>query len=143
MTGVGEPYALRTFPSGAGLATWNSLRSWTILPLPLSTQTAPSSRPSALAVLTHTCSPQTTGDDHALPWTAVFQATFSVSLQVTGRSLASERPCIVGPRKAGQFSSASAEPTARSNPARKQVVRRLVIVMKIPAVDAPVQSSGR
>src|SRR5438445_417024 len=42
-----------------------------------------------------------TGDDQPDPGTATFQATFSVSLQVSGRPRAVEFPCPSGPRNCG------------------------------------------
>src|ERR1700754_1506774 len=62
-------------------------------------------RVTSSAVVSHTWSPHTTGDDHSLPWIAVFQRTFLVSDHSVGRLLASETPSPVGPRNAGQLSA--------------------------------------
>src|SRR4051812_24192721 len=92
-----------------GWGTSKSLRSWITFPVFLSTQTADSFVASGVALLTQTWSPHTTGDDHALPSTGVFHATFSVSLQLTGKPLApSAIPCPPGPRNCGQLPPAAA-----------------------------------
>src|ERR1043166_1656180 len=65
------------------------------------------------AVVTHTSSPSTTGEDQPLPWMAVFHRTLSFSLQVVTRLGASARPSAVGPRKPGHESPPNATPTAR------------------------------
>src|SRR5262245_43868657 len=101
--------------------------SWTTFPVSRSTQTAKNdtsftglsggapflgagffSPITSSAVVTQTCLPRTTGDDQPFPWTAVFQRTFSVSLQVVGIFFESARPSAVAPRKPGQVSPAGA-----------------------------------
>src|SRR5438552_4095472 len=91
----------------AGFGLSKTLRSWTILPVSRSTQTADSSLPSSGAVVSQICLPQTTGDDQPLPWMAVFQRTFSDSDQRIGAADAA-CPSAVGPRKAGQLSDGTA-----------------------------------
>ena len=46
---------------------------------------------------------QTTGEDQPSPGIGVFQAMFSVSLHLVGSLFSDETPCLVGPRKPGQF----------------------------------------
>ena len=54
--------------------------------------------------------PTTTGDDHPMPGTGVFQAMFSVALQVSGsRGSSAATPNDPGPRNWGQ--SLAAEKT--------------------------------
>src|SRR5256885_15749360 len=108
-----------------GTGTSNSLRSRRTLPLPLSTHTTPSSCPSSLAVVTHTCSPHTTGDDQALPCTAVFHTTFSCSDHLSGRAVESETPWPVGPRNWGQLVSAklAAVCSARARKPKRKALR--------------------
>src|SRR5437660_12664617 len=102
----------------AGLSSLASFTSWTTLPVLRSIPTAKNVTrstdprwPGAVgvftvlppstssAVVSHTRSPQTTGDDHPLPWTAVFQRTFSVlvSLQWVGMLAVSAWPSPAGP----------------------------------------------
>src|SRR4051812_45997968 len=90
-----------------GTSTSKSFLSMRILPVPASTQSAKSSFPSCVALVSQTRSPATAGDDHDLPWIGVFHLTFSVSLHVTGTFLASLTPCPVGPRNCGQSAVAA------------------------------------
>src|SRR5438445_424349 len=55
-----------------------------------------------------------TGDDQPLSWMAVFQTTFSFSLHLTGRPVASECPAPLGPRNWFQLSAATAATAVRS-----------------------------
>ena len=60
-------------------------------------------------MVTKTRLPQTTGDDQARPGIAVFHATLSVVLQVSGRRGSSGAWLIASaPRNAGQLSAAPA-----------------------------------
>ena len=87
-----------------GLAISKTFTSWTILPaVAIDADGEDPWRPGAVAVVIQICLPQMTGDDQPLPWMAVFQTTFSVSLQVTGRPCESLRPSAVGPRKAASL----------------------------------------
>ena len=88
-----------------GAATRKTVSSRSTLPESLSTQTTPSAVPSSVAVVSQTCAPQITGEDHALPWMAVFHFTCSVSLNFTGSPVASLCPSPAGPRNCGQFSA--------------------------------------
>src|SRR5258708_5549186 len=108
MAGVGEAKELYCLMFG-GLASSNRCRSGTTLPGARSRHTAKYALPSSVAVVTHTWSPHTTGDDHPLSWTATFQRTFSISLHLVGTSLASETPLPCGPRNSGQLSAAAAK----------------------------------
>src|SRR5262245_28675763 len=115
--------------------------SWTTLPVAVSTQSAwqltsliglgggspffggaAFSAGTSSAVVTHTWLPSTTGDDQPLPWMAVFHRTFSFSLQVVTRVLASDRPSAVGPRNPGQESPPNTSGEANTNASR---VRRV------------------
>src|SRR5579871_6756438 len=89
--------------------------SLVIFPVFRSRHTAPSSLPSGVAVVSQIWSSQATGEDHALPWIAVFQATFSVSLHRTGRPVAFACPSPVAPRNSDQFCAIAApeKPKAR------------------------------
>jgi len=82
-TGVGEPWLLKAWQK-AGLGSSNTLTSWTTRPLSRSTPTANRSRPSSVAAVIQIWLPSITGDDHALPWMAVFQRTFWFSAQRVG-----------------------------------------------------------
>src|SRR5215467_9276465 len=59
-----------------------------------------------------------TGDDQPRSWIGVFQTTLFVSLQLSGRSRASECPVPSGPRNCGQLSPAYA--IRRGNPKTEQ-----------------------
>jgi len=64
-------------------------------------------------------SPQTTGEDHPRPGIGVFQATFSVVLQVSGSPEATISPEECGPRNCGQLSSVRAvDPTRETRATR-------------------------
>jgi hypothetical protein len=66
ITGVGEAYELNGC-TDCGLATVKTARSKRTLPDSLSIAIAESVRPSVVAVVTHTCEPRITGEDHARP----------------------------------------------------------------------------
>ena len=63
-----------------------------------------SSSPRLTAVVRNTRSPQTIGDDQPRPGTSVFQATFSVADQRSGRFGPLATPRAPGPRNCGQCS---------------------------------------
>src|SRR5579883_333317 len=92
----------------------NRRTSWTTAPVFRSRPTAKYAVPFSVAVVTHTRSPQTTGDDHPLSWTATFQRTFSPSPHFVGAAAASETPSPFGPRYCGQLSPARAVAAARA-----------------------------
>src|SRR3954468_8071801 len=106
----------------AGFFSCDSFTSCTTLPVLRSTHTAKNVTsstdprwPGAVGALTvlplstssavviQTWLPHTTGDDQPLPWTAVFQRTFSpvFSSQVVGILASSAWPSPVGPRNCG------------------------------------------
>src|SRR5206468_1901679 len=60
------------------------------------------------------CSPRITGDDHALPWMAVFQTTFFVSLHSVGNPRESVVPSPLGPRNCGQSAPAKTAGATRT-----------------------------
>ena len=55
------------------------------------------------------CASRMTGEDQPNPLMGVFQATFSVSLQVIGSPVSMECPCPSGPRNCGQSAAAAEE----------------------------------
>src|SRR5688572_19577615 len=116
MTGVGEAYELNLWQN-CGFGTMNSFKSCRIFPVARSTQIANSSCPSSGAVVNQIRSSQITGDDHALPWIAVFHFTLFVSLQVSGKPLAPECPSPFGPRNCGHCSAACRTNAPQSNAA--------------------------
>src|SRR3569623_679764 len=73
-----------------------------------SIHTADKRLPSSVALVAQTCSSQTTGEDQALPGSAVFQRMFCVSLHWIGKPVASEMPAPSGPRNCVQRSAAEA-----------------------------------
>src|SRR5215218_4783097 len=77
-----------------------------MLPLAASSATAESSRPSRVAVETHTWLSMTIGDDHPRPWMAVFQRTLLSSLQVSGSRVLPLVPDPSGPRNCGHCAPA-------------------------------------
>src|SRR5437773_2084525 len=74
--------------------------------------------PSSSAAVTQIWPPRTTGLDQPRSWRGVFHLTCSVSLQVVGRPLASERLSPFGPRNCGQLSAAMSE--AASDATKKE-----------------------
>ncbi len=73
------------------------------------------------AVVSQTCRSSTTGDDQPRPGSGVFQATFSVSLQVSGRwRAAGACPWPSGPRHCGQGMSSAAWIVAELTPQSRQ-----------------------
>src|SRR5579872_2881668 len=68
-------------------------------------------------------SPQTTGEDQPVPGMSVFQATFSVVLQVSGSLGFSVTPVDSGPRNWGHWSIVAAD-----RDTAKDSVRRLLVI---------------
>jgi len=110
-TGVGDAKLFKAFISCVTTISRNSVTSWTLFPESRSTQTTYIRDPSSSAVVIHICLPRTTGEDHPRPWMAVFQATFSVSLQLVGGSAPSACPWPPGPRNCGQSADAVVQET--------------------------------
>src|SRR5438128_1387049 len=102
MTGVGDAGLLYAC-TNAGFSTSKTSTSCTMRPVARSRHRANSFLASGCAVVTQTWLSQTTGEDQPLPGIAAFQRTFSVSLQVIGRPVASAWPSACGPRNAGQL----------------------------------------
>src|SRR6476620_4588932 len=106
--GVGDAKLFFGF-SSRGRVTLNTSVSTTRLPVAASKAIALNEMPRLLGVdsgastelVTQTLPPPTTGDDHPRPSTGTFHRTFSSSLQWSGTSCASARPCPVGPRNCG------------------------------------------
>ena len=63
--------------------------------------------PSETPVVSQIFPSRMTGEDHPWPGMGTFQTMFSASLQVRGRSTASECPWAVGPRNSGQSCAGS------------------------------------
>src|SRR5262249_1763415 len=81
-----------------------------------------------------------TGDDQPRSWIGVFHTTLLVSLQLSGRSRASECPVPSGPRNCGQSSLAQAggrrnaisEQQRLGHTTKKRRIRRAVLRRSLP-----------
>src|SRR5574340_1258484 len=112
-----------------GSAISKTVMSCTIRPLWASTHTAKSCLPSSVAEVIQIWSPQTTGDDQALPWTAVFQETPLVSSHSTGSNLDRAWPSPPGPRNWLHDSAPGSELAIGSTTTRS--VSRQVLIQRV------------
>ena len=112
ITGVGEAWLFLawTLPGSAGAKTSIDCSA---APLPASSRSTRSERPSSTPVVSQIFPPAMAGEDHPSPGMSVFQTTCSVGLQVSGRPSSSECPCCPGPRNSVQ-SPAPARAVGRS-----------------------------
>src|SRR6478735_3255690 len=115
VTGVADANEL-SGRRGPGFCS-NTCLSQSSCPLLRSTQITWQNLPRSVVEVMKMRSPNTIGDDQPSPGISVFQATFSVPLQCSGKSLAAETPWPVGPRNRGQFSTArDIAATAKNDP---------------------------
>src|SRR5438876_12357097 len=64
------------------------------------------SSPSGIAAVMKTRSPQTQGEPSPTPGSSIFHLICSVADHFSGKPLASETPCALGPLHCGQFFAA-------------------------------------
>ncbi|KPK34439.1 MAG: hypothetical protein AMJ65_18325 [Phycisphaerae bacterium SG8_4] len=93
-------------------------------PVSRSKQSRRKEAPSAVEVVRNTRSSKTIGEDHPAPGTGVFQVMFEVVVQLVGTSVSCDMPCLVGPRKPGQFSAKDTRGATATNTAAQHIQTR-------------------